>query len=126
MNNFEKDLGGFKPDLNEELYADIAFQMLSAYIQSDNKMTTSLFESLTKYEDPLLLPGILYGCIMHMGILLATLAESNLTEIKDVFELYAKTYNSEIREKLAEMPAMYPKYANSMLNELEKHLEKGD
>ena len=120
MNNSEENINHFKPDLNQELYTDIAFQMLSAYIQSDIKMTSSLFSSLTDSEDSLLLPGIIYGCIIHMGILLATLGESTSSNVEDVFKLYAQTYNTEIREKLSKMPALYPKFANQMLEAMDK------
>jgi len=69
MNNDEDYITNFKPDINQELYSDIAFQMLSAYIQGDKEFTNSLFSSLSDSEDQLLLPGIIYGCVLHMGIL---------------------------------------------------------
>lgn len=129
MSNVEKNINSFRPDLNQELYSDIAFQMLSAYIQGDIKMTNSLFSSLSDSEDSLLLPGIIYGCIIHMGILIATLGESTSSSVEDVFKLYAETYNGEIRKKLSKMPALYPKYANQMLEVIDKFnndLSKGE
>lgn len=121
-----EDLNNFVPDTNAELYSDISFQMLSAYIQNDTGLGNALFSDLSDSEDELLLPGIIYGCIIHMGILLSTLAEANSTDIKEVFDMYAKTYNAEIRQKLAEMPALYPKFANAMLDDINKKLEKGE
>lgn len=120
------DLNSFKPDMNTELYSDIAFQMFSAYIQGDVKMGNVLFSDLSESEDQLLLPGIIYGCIMHMGILLSSLADANSSNIEDVFKLYAKTYNTEIRQKLAEMPALYPYFANAILNDLADRSDKGE
>jgi len=120
------DLSSFKPDMNTELYSDIAFQMFSAYIQGDIRMGNTLFSHLSESEDRLLLPGIIYGCIMHMGILLSSLADANSANIEDVFKLYAKTYNTEIRQKLAEMPALYPQFVNAMLDDLSDRLDKGE
>jgi len=120
------DLNSFKPDMNTELYSDIALQMFSAYIQGDIKMGNVLFSNLADSEDPLLLPGIIYGCIMHMGILLSSLADASSSNIEDVFKLYAKTYNTEIRQKLAEMPALYPYFANAILNDLTDSSDKGE
>lgn len=121
-----EDLNNFKPNINSELYSDIAFQMLSAYIQGDVGMSNLLFTNLSDSEDELLLPGIIYGCIIHMGILLSTLSEATSSNIEEVFKLYAKTYNSEIREKLSEMPALYPEFANVMLEEINNKLQKGE
>jgi hypothetical protein len=121
-----EDLNNFEPDTNTELYSDIAFQMLSAYIQGDTGMGNALFSNLSDSEDELLLPGIIYGCIIHMGILLSTLSEATSSSMKQVFQLYAQTYNSEIRTKLSEMPALYPKFANAMLDDINNKLEKGE
>ena len=124
--NIDDDLRNFKPDLNTELYSDIAFQMLSAYIQGDKTMGNALFAGLSDSDDQLLLPGIIYGCIIHMGILLSTISEATSSNMESVFQLYAKTYNTEIREKLSEMPALYPKFANAMLDQINNELEKGE
>lgn len=121
-----EDLNNFEPDINTELYSDIAFQMLSAYIQGDTGMGNALFSNLSDSEDELLLPGIIYGCIIHMGILLSTLSEATSSNMEEVFKLYAKTYNSEIRTKLSEMPALYPKFANAMLDDINNKLKKGE
>jgi hypothetical protein len=64
-----------------------------------------------------------------MGILIATLGESTSSGVEDVFKLYAETYNGEIRKKLSKMPALYPKYANQMLEVIDKFnndLSKGE
>lgn len=120
------DLNNFQPDLNTELYSDIAFQMLSAYIQGDKDMGNALFAGLSDSDDQLLLPGIIYGCIIHMGILLSTISEATSSNMEEVFQLYAKTYNTEIRERLSEMPALYPQFANAMLDQINDKLEKGE
>jgi len=120
------DLDNFKPDVNTELYSDIALQMFSAYIQGDIKMGNVLFSNLADSEDPLLLPGIIYGCIIHMGIIMSSLADATSSDIENVFKLYAKTYNTEIREKLSEMPALYPTFAGAMLDDLNNRLDKGE
>ena len=124
--NIDDDLRNFKPDLNTELYSDIAFQMLSAYIQGDKTMGNALFAGLSDSDDQLLLPGIIYGCIIHMGILLSTISEATSSNMEEVFQLYAKTYNTEIRERLSEMPALYPQFANAMLDQINDKLEKGE
>jgi len=117
--DINEKLSNFEPDLNDELYSDIAFQMLSAYIQSDKAMVSALFSGLTESEDELLLPGIIYGCIIHMGILLATLAEANSSSVEEMHKMYANTYNMEIRKKLSEMPALYPKFAKAIMSGLD-------
>ena len=98
---------------NNELYSDIAFQMFSAYVNGDHDTTARYFTSLQKdYEnDEMFMPGILFAAVTHMGILMATIANATGMTLEEAFQTYSSSYNEEIRQKCAKMPAMQPKVA---------------
>jgi len=113
-----------EPTLNssDELYTDIAFQMFTAYIAQNPQVTSELMDSYTSSNDndAAFMPGVIFGCMMHMGILLATLAEATNMEIQDAFQLYAKAYNLDLRDRLVNIPALHQDVAKEMFDRISK------
>lgn len=108
--------------VNDELYSDIAFQMFSAYMNPSNTMINELMESYshTNEDDPTFMPGVIFGCMMHMAILLSTIAADNNTSVSDTFSAYAEMYNMEIRKEMALIPSMHQQFAKSVYERLKQ------
>lgn len=93
---------------NDELYSDIAFQMFAAYVDESPSASAELMNSYSDYSnEPTFMPGVIFGCMLHMGILLSAIADGSNVDIKDAFKKYAFAYNTEIRQKLSLIPAMH-------------------
>ena len=102
---------------NDELYSDIAFQMFSAYVDESPSVADTLFNSYSDQStDPVFMPGVIFGCMLHMGILLSAIAEGSDIDVKDAFKKYAFAYNTEIRQKLSLIPSMHQGTAREMFN----------
>jgi hypothetical protein len=110
---------------NNELYSDITLQMFSAYVSGDHDTTMLYFNSLQRdyAEDEMFMPGILFAAVTHMGILMASIATATGLELEEAFKMYSNSYNNEIRQKCATMPAMQPKVARKLLQALIKRGE---
>jgi hypothetical protein len=108
--------------VNDELYSDIAFQMFSAYINPSGSMINELMESYsnTNDDDPTFMPGVIFGCMMHMTILLSSIADVTNTSTLDAFSAYAEMYNLEVREKMAMIPSMHQHVAKSIYEKLKE------
>jgi hypothetical protein len=100
-------------NINDELYSDIAIQMFSAYIGRDKNASVDLMKTYEKTndEDPVFFPGVILGCMIHMSVLLSTVAENSGISIEDAFALYANVYNLEIRESLNNIPTLHQGFA---------------
>jgi hypothetical protein len=105
-------------DVNEEIYTDVALQMFTTFI--NNSGAAELIESFkdSTEDDPAFFPGIIFGCLLHMGNLLGTLSEMTGVEVEEALGYYATTYNLHMREKLVMMPALHPSYAKEMIKQM--------
>jgi hypothetical protein len=105
---------------NDELYTDIALQMLVAYINGDSSTTTSLINgyALTNEEDPTFMPGLIFASMMHMSILLSSIAEAVDISIQEALGHYATTYNLHLREEMAKIPALHQDIAKEMYEKI--------
>jgi len=110
-----KDLNG-----DDELYTDIALQMLVAYINGDAETTNSLINgySLTNEDDPTFMPGVMFASMMHMSILLSSIAEAVDITIQEALGHYATTYNLHLREQMAKIPALHQDIAKELYEKI--------
>jgi hypothetical protein len=108
--------------VNDELYSDIAFQMFAAYINPSGSMINELMESYsnTNEDDPTFMPGVIFGCMMHMAILLSSIADITNASVSDAFSAYAEMYNLEVREKMAMIPTMHQQFAKTLYEKLKE------
>jgi hypothetical protein len=108
--------------VNDELYSDIAFQMFSAYMNPNGSMINELMESysFTNEDDPTFMPGVIFGCMMHMAILLSSIASVTDSSVSDAFSSYAEMYNLEVREQMAKIPGMHQAFAKSVYEKLKQ------
>jgi hypothetical protein len=105
---------------NDELYTDIAIQMFSAHIHGESGAIAELMESYGKSygDNPTFMPGVVFGFIMHMGILIATLAESTDQSIESVYKSYVDAYNTGLRSKLTSIASLHPDEVVKLMEEL--------
>ena len=107
-------------DSNDELYTDIAMQMLSAYLSSDKNVSNDLMQTYSSdnEEDPAFMPGVIFVCMLHLGVLLATIAESSSMTIEETFSHYASSYNLEMRERMSFIPTLHQDVARQLFEVL--------
>lgn len=102
--------------IDDELYTDIALQLLTAYATNDNKATSELINGYASSndDDPTFMPGLIFASMMHMTVLLSSIAEATNLSIEEALMHYAATYNLHIRKEMAEIPALHQGYAKEM------------
>lgn len=108
--------------VNDELYSDIAFQMFAAYMNPNGTMINELMESYshTNEDDPTFMPGVIFGCMMHMAVLLSSIAAESNIRVSDAFSAYAEMYNMEIRKDMALIPSMHQQFAKKIYERLKE------
>jgi hypothetical protein len=104
-------------DENEDLYTDYALQIFSAFV--DNNQIT-IAELMASYEssngdDLTFMPGVIFGCMIHMGLLVATIAEQHNMSPQEAFERYALSYNTDTRKHLTKVSGLHPSVAKMVL-----------
>ncbi|MEY2912217.1 MAG: hypothetical protein RLZZ184_1526 [Cyanobacteriota bacterium] len=107
-------------DINDELYTDIALQMLTAYLTGDKETTQGLIEGYASSndDDPVFMPGVIFASILHMSILLSAIAESTNISTEEALMYYAGIYNLQFREQMAKIPALHQDLAKEMYNKI--------
>jgi hypothetical protein len=111
---------------DDELFTDYALQLFSAFLDEDQSTVAELMSSyeLDKQEQLSFLPGILYGCMIHMGLFMSTIADQNDISVKEAFKMYALSYNSETRIHLQNVAGLHPAFAEQVLQEQVRKLDK--
>ncbi len=107
-------------DENDVLYTDIVTQLISSWFTGDTKVIESVCESISDdIQDSISgLPGILFGCMLHITTLLSKLAAEKDVEIAEVWAEYLNEYNSFIRKNMSSIPILHPKIADMISNKL--------
>lgn len=117
MNNF---------NINEQNYADMTLQILSAYLSGDDAinfdLATTLMDSL--YNDPEIngpgfLPGVFFASIIHMSLMLQIIATIVEVPKSEALSRYALSYEG-VREMIASLPQVHP----SVVNEIIEHFRE--
>jgi len=113
---------------NESLFTDYALEMVSAFLDPDKSTISALITSYSSQEEnsPAFLPGLLFGCLHHISILLSHISEITDTPFDDCFKMYAINYHSEIRETLTDIKGLSPSYAASYLEKMSKIIENAE
>lgn len=117
---------------NDVLYTDSILQILSAYILgsedlSSEELTKALENSLSdpSIQGPGMIGGLLYAAIVHMALLLASLAESTNTERVQTLQRYAMSY-SNFRKQLSQMPQLRPEFVNEIMFKFFNQINKNE
>jgi hypothetical protein len=107
-------------NINDELYTDIALQMLSAYINGDKEVTSELISGYASSndDDPTFMPGLIFASMMHMAILLSAIADSTNISTEEALTHYASVYNLQFREQMAKIPALHQDIAKEMYKKI--------
>jgi hypothetical protein len=120
---------------DEELYTDIALQMMSTYLNSsgdsedDRNTIEILFDSLGKDygNQPMFLPSLMYAFMIHTGILMHTIADNNDVTVEHVFKAYALHYHNVAREDLKGNSILKPSMSSDIIEFLKIVLpDKGE
>lgn len=104
---------------NDDLFTDYALQLLSAFLDENQGTVTELMSSyeLEKGNEMSFMPGVIYGCMIHMSLFIATIADQYDISPKEAFKMYAMSYNSETRKHLSLIKGLHPEFAEKVLAE---------
>jgi hypothetical protein len=104
---------------NGELFTDYAIQLLSAFLDENQNTVTELMSSYEKDKENELsfLPGVLYGCMIHMSLFISTIADYHDISPREAFQMYATSYNTETRKHLSMVDGLHPEFAEKVLAE---------
>ncbi len=105
-----------KLDENDVLYTDIVTQLVSSWFTGDTSVIQSVCTSINDdIEDNISgLPGILFGCMMHITTLLSKIAAEKDIDVKEAWLEYLNDYNTFIRKNMSAIPILHPKVADRL------------
>lgn len=110
----------------DTLFTDYVMQMFNAHISEDSHSVLEALISSYEFEatsKKSFFPGIIFGAMVHIMMLIQIIAEQEGEEITETVEKYNELYNSN-RKKLAGMLGNRPEYAEAMIHLFLK--ENGD
>lgn len=121
--NWETD--GEQLDANDTLYTDIVAQLVSSWFTGNTKVIASVCESIGDdiQHNPSGMPGLLFGCMLHITTLLDKIAQEKGIDIKQAWAEYLSEYNSDIRLRMANIPILHPEIADKYSEEVFKEDE---
>lgn len=110
----------------DNLFTDFALQIFNAHA-SDNSQD-NLSQLMDSYEseaigNPAFMPGIIFGAMVHMYMMIQMLAEERELETSEMIQVYTEYYNMN-RVKLAKMLGNRPEYADKLIREMLKDPEE--
>lgn len=109
-------------DANDTLYTDIVAQLVSSWFTGNTKVIGSVCESIGDdiQDNPSGMPGLLFGCMLHITTLLDKIAAEKGIDIKQAWAEYLDEYNTEIRIHMSNIPILHPKIADKFSEEVFK------
>lgn len=109
--NFSSD--EFDLNSNDTLYTDIAVQLMSSWFSGNTKVVNAVCEGVSNdmKDNPSAMPGILFGCIVHMTTMINKMAGMKGIETEEMWAEYLLEYNTVIRNKMVQIPFLHPEIA---------------
>lgn len=114
---------------NDSLFTDYALEMLAAFLDPDRQTISSLIGSYSSGNEnsAAFLPGVLFGSMYHLSIVMAKIAEALDKSVEEVFQEYAMDYHLHIRDTLKSIKGLHPSYAADYLEKIAtSRIENGE
>lgn len=101
-------------DENDTLYTDIVAQLVSSWFTGNTEVIGSVCESVSDdiKDSESGMPGILFGCMLHITTLIDKIAMEKGIDIKEAWAEYLNEYNTNIRKRMSLIPILHPKIAD--------------
>lgn len=113
-------------EYQDNLFTDYAMQIFNAHTSENSQENLSML--IDTYQDdatsnPAFLPGVVFGSMIHMFMMIRLLAEEKGISIDEMVHEYTDFYNSN-RKKLSKMLGNRPEYADEMVRKFIEDLDK--
>lgn len=102
----------------DQLFTDYAIQLFNAHCAVDShQMIKFLVESLEEeaINNEAFLPGLVFGCMVHMLMMMQTIAIEKEIDVEEASSIYIDMYQNN-RIKLAKMLGNRPDYAKMIIS----------
>lgn len=109
-----------------DLYTDYALQLFSTYLSGDVTTMHSVLESFkqdNKNIDSLFMPGVIYGLMYHLGMIIGKISEEIDVSAEEMLAAYAMDY-AVIREDLIDNPLLNVAKARENFESFVEELKK--
>lgn len=114
--NLDMEVKPFK-EHQDDLFTDFAMQIFNAHTSPDSSsMLSTLMDSYKNdaVDNPVFLPGIIFGSMVHMYMMIQMIAESRLESTEETIKFYNNMYNQS-RKNLSKMLGNRPEYAKFLI-----------
>jgi len=113
---------------NDNLYTDFIAQLVSGWFTSNTKVISSVCHSIGEdiANNPSGMPGLLFGCLLHITTLVDKLASEKGITINEAWSEYLEDYNTNIRLRMANIPILHPNLADKFGEEITKLMEEDE
>lgn len=112
----------------DTLFTDYAMQIFNAHTSNDSHQNLNLLMDSYKteaIESPAFLPGVIFGSMIHMYIMIQMIAEFREQETEEAIRFYNDMYNQS-RKRLAKMLGNRPEYANELMRQFIEQFGEGN
>jgi hypothetical protein len=98
---------------NNTLYTDMVLELMSSWVSGSTDIVETVVKSISSEvgDNDTVMTGLLFGALLHIGILVSKLASSTGDEMDKVWSDYLLDYNSGIRKSMTQIPVLHPEIA---------------
>lgn len=114
--NLDMEIRPFK-EHQDDLFTDFAMQIFNAHTSQDSgSVLSTLMDSYKNdaVDNPAFLPGVIFGSMVHMYMMIQMIAESRLESTEETIKFYNDMYNQS-RKNLSKMLGNRPEYAKQII-----------
>jgi hypothetical protein len=98
---------------NDTLYTDMVLELMSSWVSGSTDIVETVVKSISSEvgDNDTVMTGLLFGALLHIGILVSRLASATGDEMDKVWGDYLLDYNSGIRKNMTQIPVLHPEIA---------------
>jgi hypothetical protein len=107
---------------NNTLYTDMVLEIMSSWVTGSTNIIETVVESIASEvgDNDTVMTGLLFGALLHMGVLVSKLASTMGEDMDKVWSEYLLEYSSDIRKNMTRIPVLHPEIALKIANSMDK------
>jgi hypothetical protein len=98
---------------NDTLYTDMVLEIMSSWVTGNMNIIQTVVDSISSElgDNDTVMTGLLFGALLHIGVLVSKLATNTGEDMDKVWADYLLDYNSGIRKNMTRIPVLHPEIA---------------
>lgn len=107
---------------NNTLYTDMVLEIMGSWVNGDFEVIETVTKSIASEmgDNDTVMPGLLFGALMHMGVLIAQISSLTGDDMEKVWTNYLHNYLTETRKNMVKIPVLHPKFAEELAKKMDE------